>query len=89
MTYLCGQFFKKSKHAGVVKLVDTPDLGSGAARCGGSSPSTRTTLQLFLPYDIYCDSFIFKFILSLLKIAVAILSWYKESIVRFKKFIVN
>jgi hypothetical protein len=24
-----------------------------------------------------------------LKIAVAILSWYKESIVRFKKFIVN
>ena len=28
--------------AGVVKLVDTPDLGSGAARLGGSSPSTRT-----------------------------------------------
>lgn len=28
--------------AGVVKLVDTPDLGSGAARHGGSSPSTRT-----------------------------------------------
>ncbi len=28
--------------AGVVKLVDTPDLGSGAVRCGGSSPSTRT-----------------------------------------------
>ena len=24
--------------AQVVKLVDTPDLGSGAARCGGSSP---------------------------------------------------
>lgn len=29
--------------AGVVKLADTPDLGSGAARLGGSSPSTRTT----------------------------------------------
>ena len=28
--------------AGVVKLVDIPDLGSGAARHGGSSPFTRT-----------------------------------------------
>ena len=28
--------------ADVVKLVDTPDLGSGAARRGGSSPSIRT-----------------------------------------------
>ena len=28
-------------HAGVVELVDTPDLGSGAARCGGSSPFAR------------------------------------------------
>ena len=28
--------------AGVVKLVDTPDLGSGASRCVGSSPITRT-----------------------------------------------
>lgn len=28
--------------AGVVKLVDTLDLGSSAARCVGSSPSTRT-----------------------------------------------
>ena len=26
----------------MVKLVDTPDLGSGAARCEGSSPYTRT-----------------------------------------------
>ncbi len=26
----------------VVKLVDTSDLGSDAARCGGSSPSIRT-----------------------------------------------
>ena len=28
-------------YAGVVKLADTPDLGSGAARCAGSSPVTR------------------------------------------------
>lgn len=25
----------------MVELVDTPDLGSGAVMCGGSSPSTR------------------------------------------------
>jgi hypothetical protein len=31
--------------ADVVKLADTPDLGSGAARLGGSSPSIRTYLQ--------------------------------------------
>ena len=30
--------------AGVAKLVDAPDLGSGAARRGGSSPSTRTNI---------------------------------------------
>ena len=30
--------------AGMVKLVDTPDLGSGAARRGSSSLSTRTRL---------------------------------------------
>jgi hypothetical protein len=29
--------------AGVVELVDTPDLGSGGASRGGSSPSARTT----------------------------------------------
>tara|TARA_B100000482_G_C12501707_1_gene256868 strand:- start:586 stop:753 length:168 start_codon:yes stop_codon:yes gene_type:complete len=28
--------------AAVVKLVDTPDLGSGGASRGGSSPSSRT-----------------------------------------------
>ena len=33
--------------AGVAKLVDAPDLGSGAVRRGGSSPSTRTTSLLF------------------------------------------
>ena len=31
-------------NADVVELVDTPDLGSGALRCGGSSPLVRTTL---------------------------------------------
>ncbi|SUZ71014.1 uncharacterized protein METZ01_LOCUS23868, partial [marine metagenome] len=29
----------------VVELVDTPDLGSGAERCGGSSPPSRTKYQ--------------------------------------------
>ena len=29
--------------ARVVELVDTQDLGSCAARCGGSSPPSRTT----------------------------------------------
>ena len=32
--------------ADVVKLVDTPDLGSGAERYAGSSPSIRTSLGL-------------------------------------------
>ena len=31
-----------ARFAGVAKLVDVPDLGSGAARHGGSSPSART-----------------------------------------------
>lgn len=30
------------RYPDVVKLVDTSDLGSDAARCGGSSPSIRT-----------------------------------------------
>ena len=30
------------RYAGVVELVDTPDLGSGAARCESSSLSART-----------------------------------------------
>ena len=32
----------KRSHALVVKLVDTPDLGSGASRRVGSSPIRRT-----------------------------------------------
>src|SRR3546814_13022123 len=30
--------------AGVAKLVDAPDLGSGIERCGGSSPFARTRI---------------------------------------------
>ncbi|CAL2111642.1 hypothetical protein T190130A13A_130072 [Tenacibaculum sp. 190130A14a] len=33
------------KHAGVVELVDTLDLGSSAVRRGGSTPFTRTKLS--------------------------------------------
>lgn len=32
--------------AGMAKLADAPDLGSGAARRGGSSPSTRTKMSM-------------------------------------------
>ena len=38
--------------ADVVELVDTPDLGSGAARCGGSSPLIRTNLDYFLKFTV-------------------------------------
>ena len=34
--------FALTIYAGMVKLVDMPDLGSGAARRVGSSPITRT-----------------------------------------------
>ncbi len=45
---ICYLEFKKNDYictldfAGMVKLVDMPDLGSGAARRVGSSPITRT-----------------------------------------------
>ena len=32
-----------------MELVDTPDLGSGAERCGGSSPPSRTKYQRLNP----------------------------------------
>jgi hypothetical protein len=35
-----------ARGAGVVKLVDTPDLGSGGASRGGSSPSARTSRRV-------------------------------------------
>ena len=42
---------KIKQFAGVAKLVDVPDLGSGAVRHWGSSPSTRT-LQLKDEYEL-------------------------------------
>ena len=33
--------------ARVAELVDAPDLGSGALRCGGSTPPSRTTIVSF------------------------------------------
>ena len=39
--------------AGVAKLVDAPDLGSGAARRGGSSPSTRTKFDNIIHFFNY------------------------------------
>ena len=40
----------------MVKLVDTPDLGSGALRRGGSSPSRRTKVLKFQPDGVWKDS---------------------------------
>lgn len=48
MTYICNPKTRYTAYnyelllPDVVKLVDTSDLGSDAARCGGSSPSIRT-----------------------------------------------
>jgi hypothetical protein len=47
-------------NAGVAELADAPDLGSGAARRGGSSPFTRTIFVVDitkqLRYNRYCRS---------------------------------
>ena len=42
---LKGGMFGKNINAGMVELVDTLDLGSSAARRGGSTPFTRTPKQ--------------------------------------------
>ena len=39
--------FSGGQIAGVVELVDTPDLGSGGFGRGGSSPFARTTFARF------------------------------------------
>lgn len=44
----------KGGSAGVVKLVDTLDLGSSAARLGGSSPSARTAEDSNLLLSFLC-----------------------------------
>ena len=53
---LAGLPAEASAQAGMVKLADIPDLGSGAARHGGSSPSTRTkSVYFFLfPSETRC-----------------------------------
>ena len=40
--------------AGVVKLVDTLDLGSSASRCEGSSPFARTKKKLLILRGFFC-----------------------------------
>ena len=51
----------------MVELADTPDLGSGAFRCGGSNPSIRTKNGLTAVFFIF-GSFIslksLKFVLT-------------------------
>lgn len=42
--------------AQVVKLVDTPDLGSGAARCGGSSPLLGIPCSFYLSHPFSSSS---------------------------------
>ena len=55
-------YHKLFLQASVVELVDTPDLGSGAAMRGGSSPFTRTIFN-FPPSPISSKSFL-KFLIN-------------------------
>ncbi len=45
--------FRRVKNAGVVKLADTPDLGSGGFGRGGSSPFARTTFWLCRTFEMF------------------------------------
>ena len=47
--------FANSNTAPVVKLVDTPDLGSGNSGCVGSSPIRRTRKQNPLKISGFCS----------------------------------
>ena len=47
LNYICQPF------AGVVKLVDTLDLGSSASRRGGSSPFTRTQTSIAFVVEVF------------------------------------
>ena len=51
--------FAPPKLADMAKLVDVPDLGSGAARRVGSSPIIRTTLTTHLIVNQLFRSFLF------------------------------
>ena len=42
--------------AGVVELVDTPDLGSGGESRGGSSPFTRTKIHWLVQFCVNCET---------------------------------
>src|SRR5690606_7528137 len=71
--YICSPF------AGVVELVDTPDLGSGAARRGGSSPFTRTKKQkVFLSAFFIFHPFSFHFQTTFLRNFPPIISSFLE-----------
>lgn len=52
-TVLQEQIVLNKNAAGMVKLVDTPDLGSGAARCEGSSPFTRTKTSNSFELEVF------------------------------------
>lgn len=49
--------FKIENFAGVAKLVDVPDLGSGVARRVGSSPITRTKPLIFKRLRVFILEF--------------------------------
>ena len=51
-----GLAFLFQRYADVVKLVDTPDLGSGAARCGSSSLPVRTIQKSMLEKSVQASA---------------------------------
>ncbi len=53
-------YLRSQKSAGMAKLVDAPDLGSGAVRHGGSSPSIRTFIFL-IHFKRFHGRFIYKY----------------------------
>ena len=50
------QLAVSSRSAGVVELVDTPDLGSGGESRGGSSPFTRTKIYQLVLFRVNCEA---------------------------------
>ena len=46
----------------MVKLVDMPDLGSGAARRVGSSPIIRTEKKLLRNQKLFCFTYLLLFV---------------------------
>ena len=62
--------FALTIYAGMVKLVDMPDLGSGAARRVGSSPITRTEKALTFVRAFFCCKLVNNNVYSLLILSV-------------------